>query len=86
MNDDDANMTWSYECYKYEWEFNGGSEVVQRNASITPTEVLFHYEVNRGYEKHSIYDDWKKELRGVFSTAKYEPMISAYEPRELASV
>lgn len=85
MNEDEANMTWEYECYKYDWQFTGGSQVVQRNASITPTEVVFNYQVNRDYGKHSIYSDWKKSMRGVFSTAKYEPMISSYEPKPLAA-
>lgn len=86
MHDDDINMTWVYECFKYEWQFDGGSEVIQRTASISPTEVLFHYQVDDQYQKHSIYSDWKNSLRGVFTNTQYEPMIVAYNPRDVAEV
>ena len=86
MNDDDVNMTWAYECYKYDWEFDGGSQVIQRNATLTPTEVLFHYQVDRSYKRHSIYSNWKESLRGVFSATQYEPMILAYGTQDIAKV
>ena len=86
MQDVEATMTWEYECDKYDWQFDGGSEVVQRNATVTPTEVVFHYQVNQRYEKHSIYSEWKDSLKGVFSNSKYEPMIVAYAPSDIAQI
>jgi hypothetical protein len=86
MNDDDVNMTWDYECFKYDWAFDGGSQVIQRHSTISPTEVLFHFNAEREYTKHSIYPDWKTSLRGVFSTAKYEPMIVAYPSKAVTLV
>ena len=90
MEDDDPEMIWTYECFKYEWQFVGGSEVVQRNATMTPTEVLFDYNVKKTYKKHSIYGKdgkgWKQSLRNVFSTARYEPMVRVFEPSSIAKV
>eukprot|EP00339_Tiarina_fusa_P022273 CAMPEP_0117034232 /NCGR_PEP_ID=MMETSP0472-20121206/24390_1 /TAXON_ID=693140 ORGANISM="Tiarina fusus, Strain LIS" /NCGR_SAMPLE_ID=MMETSP0472 /ASSEMBLY_ACC=CAM_ASM_000603 /LENGTH=669 /DNA_ID=CAMNT_0004743351 /DNA_START=101 /DNA_END=2110 /DNA_ORIENTATION=+ len=114
--DEEPDMEWAYECFKYEWQFIGGSEVIQRRATMTPTEVVFNYNVSKAFGKHPIYygaarttarnrssriggneegDDhdqaadvssWKTSLRGVFSTAKYEPMIRVFEPLPIAKV
>jgi hypothetical protein len=83
----EADMSWAYECFKYDWAFAGGSEVVTRNTSITPTEVVFHYHIDKGYKKHSVYNvNWEGHLRGVFSSAKHEPVIVVYSPSDLAQV
>lgn len=87
MESQDLDMKWGYECFRYDWQFSGGSEVIQRNATMTPTEVVFHYDVHRGAKKHSLYEqDWKHSLRGVFSSAEYEPKIIAFEPAKIARV
>jgi hypothetical protein len=88
MSNEDVIMSWSDECFQYSWHFDGGSEVIQRNALISPTEVVFEYSVNDRYLKHDIYDDdgWRKALEGVFSNAVYEPKMTVYEPTDIAKV
>jgi len=88
------SMSYEFTCdYRHEWEFVGGSEVIQRNATLTPTEVVFQYKMHDHYQKLSIYcneiddsDCWKDMLRGVFSNSQYEPMISVFEPLPIAQV
>lgn len=89
----DSNKSWVFECFKHEWQFEGGSEVVQRKTTMTPTEVVFHFHVHQSYVKHSVFSSsknkdeyWKGRLRGVFSNALYEPMITTYEPAPVAQV
>jgi hypothetical protein len=67
-------------------EFEGGTEAVQRHAVLTPTDVYFEHKVVEGYKKHSIYDNWKEELNGIFSVQVYEPMITVFEPLDIAKV
>jgi hypothetical protein len=71
---------------KDELEFEGGTEAVQRLAVLSPTDVYFEHKVVEGYEKHSIYDNWKEELKGFFTVEVYEPMITVYEPIDIAKV
>uniref|UniRef100_A0A7S1Y5N1 Uncharacterized protein n=1 Tax=Grammatophora oceanica TaxID=210454 RepID=A0A7S1Y5N1_9STRA len=79
-----VNMTYERECYTWNWHFEGGTEVIQRRAIVTPTEVEFQYIPRRG-KKYSVFEEnWKKSLGGVFSTALYEPKIVVYEPTGIA--
>lgn len=91
LYDDEPDVNWGYECFKYKRQFEGGSEVAQRNATMTPTEVVFNFEMQKNRRRYPIYDPnngqpWQDSLRGVFSTARHEPMIVAHEPSPIARV
>ena len=81
-------MAWEYECFKYEWSFEGGSEVIQRNATLIPTEVVFHYHMHNDFFKVPLYseEDWTTQLRGVFSSSQYAPMITAFESKPITPI
>eukprot|EP00523_Entomoneis_sp_CCMP467_P016079 CAMPEP_0168769536 /NCGR_PEP_ID=MMETSP0725-20121227/2453_1 /TAXON_ID=265536 /ORGANISM="Amphiprora sp., Strain CCMP467" /LENGTH=615 /DNA_ID=CAMNT_0008818949 /DNA_START=9 /DNA_END=1856 /DNA_ORIENTATION=+ len=99
LNDDPMYNSYQYTCdFRHEWQFEGGSEVIQRNAVMTPTEVVFQYNVHERFHKLAVFLDdgdskddattpyWKSQLRGVFTATQYEPMIVAFEPLAIAPV
>jgi len=97
LENGDPDMVWTYECYTYQWQFIGGSEVIRRNATMTPTEVVFHYDIHRHYQRLLLYDnssqnddndddDWRTNLRGVFSGTQYPPLVKVYDPFPIAKV
>lgn len=81
---EDSTMQWEFDCDTFDWEFDGGSEVAQRNSTMTPTEVLFTYQLHRDYQKFSLNDDdWRAVLLGTFATTEYEPKLIVYEPKKI---
>eukprot|EP00977_Amphora_coffeiformis_P006711 scaffold1475_cov167-Amphora_coffeaeformis.AAC.4 len=99
LENGEPDMMWTYECFTYRWEFLGGSEVIRRNATMTPTEVVFHYDIHRSYQRVLLYDnnnsqdddhlnvaDWRTHLRGVFTGAQYPPLVKVYDPVNIAKV
>ena len=87
LSDDAARMFWSTECQQG-LEFEGGTEAVQRRAVLSNTDVFFQYAVVETYKKHHVYKekDWAKYLDGAFSAKVYPPMITVYEPIDIAEV
>ena len=81
-------------CGLKKWHFSGGNEHITRIANLTSTHIGFRYSIEKGHEQVGIWDDleddsdttWKKVIDGIFTTAKYEPKITVYQPREIASV
>lgn len=84
--DEDSSMKWSYQGGKFDWEFGGGSEVVQRNSTMTPTEVLFNYQIHSDYKKYSFGKTSEEFLRGVFTKTSYKPELYVYEPKRIVDV
>jgi hypothetical protein len=90
----EGSMSYEEECEHFSWHFKGGSEHITRTATLTSTEISFQYQIHPGWEQHGIYDDleddtdntWKDAIQGVFTTARYEPKITVYEPRDIAKV
>jgi hypothetical protein len=79
LENGEPDMVWTYECFNYQWEFLGGSEVIRRNATMTPTEIVFHYDIHRQYQRVMLYNDsqngdWRTNLCGVFSGSQYPPL------------
>jgi len=78
----------------YQNQFDGGSELVTRNANISTTRDKFQYEVHNATQFIGVYDDpadstdeaWKKHVRGIFSTAHHEPLVRVYEVQDIATV
>ena len=50
------------------------------------TDSLFEFKSLHNFETHSVWDDWKKKLDGVFSSALYEPKLAVYEPVDIAQI
>ena len=69
-------------------EIDGGSEAIRRRAVLSSTDALFEHELVETYRRYPVYDndneDWKKAVGGVFSTSRYEPMITVYDPIAIA--
>ena len=40
LSDDGTQMSWVNQCYNYEWEFQGGSELIRRHASALRQSVF----------------------------------------------
>jgi len=85
LNYEEPAMKWGYNNGKYDWEFEGGSEVVQRNSTMTPTEVLFTYQMHSDYQSYG-FDKTSDFLRGVFTITECEPKITVYEPKRIVDV
>jgi hypothetical protein len=85
-------MYYESECYAG-LSFEGGTELVQRSALLTPNDVVLQHRIVSGndggvsvhpvYNPTSRHDDWKSQIRGVFSTAKYEPSLVVYPALDL---
>lgn len=84
----------SDECENKGWHFAGGSEHISRSANLTSTEISFQYQIHSRHAQYGIWDElddtndttWKKAIRGLFTTERYEPKITVYSPREIAKV
>ena len=75
------------ECQPNEYEFYGGSQCVKRTAVISATDVTFEYHMNMNYRDYNLYPKesghprhWKNVLKGVFSSATYQPKLTVYDP------
>mmetsp|Transcript_17191 Transcript_17191/g.31777 ORF Transcript_17191/g.31777 Transcript_17191/m.31777 type:complete len:117 (+) Transcript_17191:549-899(+) len=90
----EGSMSFESECERYSWHFAGGSEHISRTAKLTSTEISFKYQIHSGWTQHGIFsnleDDadvsWKGAIKGVFTAEKYEPKITAYEPKPIAEI
>jgi len=95
----DKNGTMAYkamdgDCDTKRWHFDGGTEFVSRTTAITTTRIDFSYQIHAPATQFGVFDDlyndaddaWKKEIKGVFTTTKYEPKITMYPIREVATV
>jgi hypothetical protein len=80
LNDKTSRMFYETECYAG-LSFEGGTELVQRSALLTPNEVVFQHRHQDPANIVPVYprpNDWRKRIRGIFSTAKYEPGLVVY--------
>jgi hypothetical protein len=80
LNDKTSRMFYETECYAG-LSFEGGTELVQRSAVLTPNEVVFQHRHQDPANIVPVYprpNDWRKRIRGIFSTAKYEPGLVVY--------
>ena len=90
----EGSMSFESECERFSWHFAGGSEHISRTAKLTSTEISFQYQIHPGWTQHGIFSDlendadtaWKDAIEGVFTAQKYEPKITAYEPKPIAKV
>lgn len=66
--------------------FKGGTQAVQRKAFVSYLDALFEFKSLHKYDRYSVWDDWKQQLAGVFSSALYEPKLAVYAPVDIAEV
>ena len=94
LSNQSASRTWAVnECGAEGIEIDGGSEAIQRRAVLSSTEAFFEHTLVEAYRKYPVYHDasnkkkaWEESVGGVFSTSRYEPMITVYDPLEIASL
>lgn len=68
------------------FQFDGGTEAVRREAILTKDDVFFEYRSMQDFERHLVYDEWEKRLKGSFSSKVYPPELVIYASVELAQV
>jgi len=94
MSSREGSMGFESECERFQLHFAGGSEHISRSAKLTATEITFEYAIHSGHQQVGIWDDleddndetWKSVIQGAFTTARYEPKITVYSPKDVAKV
>lgn len=72
--------------YTKGFQFDGGSEAVQREAVLTKDDVFFEYRSVQDFARHGVYDEWEKRLKGSFSSKVYPPELVVYASMDVAQV
>ena len=90
MDNAPARMYWENDntCQKG-LVFDGGSEAIQRKAYLSPTDVVFEYNLINSYEALNLYTNksmLETSFKGVFSVKEYPPKIHVYQPIKIADV
>ncbi|KAL3938496.1 MAG: hypothetical protein SGBAC_006612 [Bacillariaceae sp.] len=81
-------MYWSVEGCELGLQFEGGTEAIQRHASISTTDILLQHKAVAGFQRRDVYapSNWEQSIQKSFSTQKYVPQMTIFDPVEIAKV
>ncbi|CAJ1963978.1 unnamed protein product [Cylindrotheca closterium] len=81
-------MFWSVEGCELGLQFEGGTEAVQRHASISSTDIRFEHNPVLGFQRRNVYhpSKWEESVKRSFSTQKYQPQLTIFDPVDIAKV
>mmetsp|Transcript_26254 Transcript_26254/g.63974 ORF Transcript_26254/g.63974 Transcript_26254/m.63974 type:complete len:514 (+) Transcript_26254:38-1579(+) len=82
------NMYWSVEGCELGLQFEGGTEAVQRHASMSSTDIVMQHKAVTGFQRHDVYapSKWEISIKSSFTTQKYRPQMTIFDPVEIAKV
>jgi hypothetical protein len=74
---------WSSEGCDLGFQFDGGTEAVQRRTLLSETDVSFMYDILKD-PTTTVLSDWEESIQGYFSTMVYPPHIVMFDPVAIA--
>jgi hypothetical protein len=81
------NEYWSSTGCEFGWQFEGGTEAIQRRAYLSSTDVYFEHTALKDFHRYNVYgDDWGKYVNGSFTNKKYPPQITIFDTIDIAKV
>jgi len=69
-------------------QFEGGTEAVQRHASISSTDIIMQHLAVEGFKRFDLYasDKWEESIKSSFTTKRYRPQMTIFDPVDIAKV